>query len=65
MEGTNVSGANNSSAASVYSGAATMILIKTVSFWWVIFIVPTGITGNILCILVMTQNHNLSHFESI
>ena len=60
MEGTNVSGANNSSAAFVYSGAATMILIKTISFWWVIFIVPTGITGNILCILVMSQKHNRS-----
>ena len=59
MEGTNASEANSTIAAFVYD-ETSMILIKTIRFWWEIFIVPTGIAGNILCILVMSQKDNRS-----
>ena len=29
-------------------------------FWWSCFSIPTGITGNILCLLVVSQKHNHS-----
>ena len=61
MEGTNVSEVNNNdSTAAAVCDEASMILIKHIRFWWGIFIVPTGIAGNILCILVMSQKNNRS-----
>ena len=59
MEGANVTEeTNNSTASLVYQQMA--LTLRNVRFWWDVFIVPVGITVNILCTLVMSQKHNRS-----
>ena len=46
------------------SNAAFLVNIKNqislLHFWWLVVIIPVGITGNVLCFLVMSQKHNRS-----
>ena len=47
---------NNTSALD----EAQFILIYSISFWWNIIIIPVGIAGSILCLLVVSQKQNRS-----
>ena len=47
-------------AASLMHIKIQMQLIQSSLFWWHIIIVPVGIVGNVLCLLVMSQKQNRS-----
>ena len=60
MEGINGTLETNNTTNSLVYHQVSLTLIMNICFWWDVFIVPVGITGNILCILVMSQKHNRS-----
>ena len=60
MEGANVTEETNNSTATMVGYQASLTIIINIYFWWNVFIVPVGIAGNILCILVMSQKYNRS-----
>ena len=47
-------------AASLVHIKSQVQLIRSSLFWWHIIIVPVGIVGNVLCLLVMSQKQNRS-----
>ena len=52
--------ATDNIAASLVYTKDQLALIARSTFWWHVIIIPAGIVGNILCLLVMSQKQNRS-----
>ena len=41
-------------------GESQLALLSNIKFWWITIVMPVGIVGNILCLLVVSQKQNRS-----